>query len=320
MMDAQHTRRVIEACFPQFCISQVAFLAEGWDSVAWEINGTHVFRFAKRPAVAPGLLKEMLLLSVLGPSMPLEIPRFEYTWTGGPGYEGTFVGYRKIAGVSLTAELWKSVANEATSGHGGRRSPLAQQLGGFLSALHCFPLRQAVAAGIPDCRGLLWRTRYHDLYRTVRELVFSLLSPSEQSAIAARWEGFLEDDANFCFAPALIHADLAAEHILFDPQRGCIAGVIDWEDAVIGDPALDFTGLLADLGSGAVEQVLAAYDGPADSGLVVRAGFYITLAPFYEVLFGLETGLSEHVTGGLWCVRQAWLQEDAAQQAPQTQP
>ncbi len=311
-MDVQHTRRVIETCFPQFCISHVAFLAEGWGSVAWEINGTHVFRFAKRPAVLPGLLKEMRLLPLLGPSLPLEIPHFEYTWTGGCGYEGIFVGYRKIPGRSLTAELWAGATEQVLLEDGSGSSPLARQIGEFLSALHCFPLGRAVTAGIPDCRGLLWRTRYRDLYRTVREQVFPLLSPSEQSEIATGWQGFLEDDTNFRFAPALIHGDLAAEHILFDPRRGCITGVIDWEDALIGDPALDFTGLLAELGSGAVAQVLAAYDGPADSALVTRAGFYVTLAPFYEVLFGLETGLSEHVSGGLRSVRQAWSREHAA--------
>ncbi len=312
-MDAQHVLRVIEDCFPSLHVDSVTFLAEGWSSEAWEINGTHVFRFAKRPAVASGLLKEMRLLPVLGPCLPLQTPRFEFAWTGGLCYEGAFVGYRKILGTPLTPELWAGFTGETIPRGECGGSQLALQLGQFLEALHSFPPENALAVGMPHGDGSTWRTRYQDLYRSVREQVFVLLSAEERGAVAERWQDFLENEASFCFAPALIHADLACEHILFDSERGRIVGVIDWEDAVIGDPALDFTGLLAELGIEVVAQVLGAYKLAHDPALVARARFYMALAPFYEVLYGLETGLREHIDAGLRAVRKMWTNNDVRQ-------
>jgi hypothetical protein len=123
------------------------------------------------------------------------------------------------------------------------------------------------------------------------------------------WREFVGDPANFQFQPALIHRDLSGEHILveqrarcssdlFDPTQGRITGILDWEDAAIGDPAFDFTGLL-DFGSEFVQGVLAAYDGPYDGCMLERARFYDAIGPCHEVLFGLECGLPQHIAAGL---------------------
>lgn len=53
---------------------------------------------------------------------------------------------------------------------------------------------------------------------------------------------YLENDVPLFFegAPKLVHNDLWAEHILVDPRSGSVSGIIDWGDAVISDPAVDF--------------------------------------------------------------------------------
>jgi len=148
-------RDVIEACFPAFCVRSISFpvgagwstyLAEGWGSAEWEVNEDYVFRFPKRPEIAPGLLKEIRLLPVLAPNLPLRVPQFECVWPGGPPYAGVFVGYHKIPGQQLSPEHIHSAAPE-----------LAQQLGAFLTSLHRFPLAQAAALGVPGGRPQEWR-------------------------------------------------------------------------------------------------------------------------------------------------------------------
>jgi aminoglycoside 2''-phosphotransferase len=331
-VNARHLRTVIETCFPAFSVQSISFLAEGWSSTVWDVNGTHVFRFPKRPAVAPGLLKEMSLLPILAPALPLAIPRLEFAWRGGPAYEGVFVGYPKIAGGMLTERHWSEMAAgaapSASPGAGGSTTaecpglvsrrigdaaaagtaarPLARQLGAFLTALHGFPLQRAIGAGIPDGTPAAWRRQCQSLYESARERVFPLLDAPTRRAVDTRWAGFLTSAAILGFAPVLIHGDLATEHILCDPSLATLTGVIDWEDASIGDPALDFAGLLATLGTGAVEEVLSSYGGIADTSLVARARFYGAVGPFHEVLYGLETGLKEHVSAGLRAVRAAW--------------
>ena len=277
----------------------MAYLAEGWSSTVWEVNGEYVFRFPKRPEIAPGLRKEMRLLPVLAPALPLPVPQFEYVWEGGAPHEGVFVGYRKIAGTELLPEHLGAGSTTTVSCSSATSDVIAGVLGGFLTTLHRFPLQEALAAGIAEGSPAQWRAQYRAFYQRVRGRVFPLLRVEEQRTVAAIWEAFLEDEANFRFYPALIHRDLGGEHILYDAQRRTITGIIDWEDAGIGDPAQDFTGLLANFGPEFEAQVLAAYGGPPDARLLSRTRFYKAVVPFHEVLYGLDAGLPEHVSAGL---------------------
>ena len=132
-----------------------------------------------------------------------------------------------------------------------------------------------------------------------------MLSTTEQQSISVGWGRFLDDDENFRVAPAVIHSDLNCEHILLDGRSHRLAGVIDWEDAAVGDPALDFAGLL-DCGQPFVRSVLAAYGGHGDMGILARAGFYQAIGPCYQVLYGLDVGAQEHVIQGLNGLRTVW--------------
>jgi aminoglycoside phosphotransferase (APT) family kinase protein len=61
----------------------------------------------------------------------------------------------------------------------------------------------------------------------------------------------------------LAHADLGAEHLL--AADGRLTGVIDWSDAAVTDPALDFARLYRDFGPTFLDEALRAYgrDSPA---------------------------------------------------------
>jgi len=288
-MDATCCRQVIQVCFPTLAVHSALFLAEGWGSEAWEVNGSYVFRFPKRADIHAGLRKEIRLLPGLAPSLPLAIPCFEYVWPGGPEYGGPFVGYPKIRGVPLTMSLLAKADVAA----------VATQLGRFLTALHRLSLSQAVALGTATADAQQWCQEYVAMRDTIRRRIFPLLDVAHQRSLDRLWARFLEHEDNFRFTPALIHRDLSSEHILFEVEGDQVTGVIDWEDAAIGDPAFDFTGLLADYGPGFARQVLAAYEGPLDDGFLSRASFYRDIGPNYEVLFGLDCSLPAYVSAGL---------------------
>lgn len=95
----------------------------------------------------------------------------------------------------------------------------------------------------------------------------------------------------------LTHHDLAPEHILITPDGTRIAGVIDWGDLALGDPALDFAGFARDEYDLRLLTMLAAY-GAADPGLARRAAWYARLAPCHTFLFGLDTGDTAKVREG----------------------
>lgn len=275
-LNAETCRQVIAACLPQIPILSAEAILDGWCSLVLQINDEYIFRFARWPEVEAQFEKEIRLLPALSPALPVAVPCIEFTWKDCPGCAMPFVGYRKIHGVPLTPAL-------ATPG-------LAMQLGEFLSALHSFPAEEAVRLGVSDATPPHWRQQYVDLYDKMRTQVFPWLKPSAQAMWTTAWETFLTDDANFRFRPALIHRDLGAEHILCDPRRGEIAGVIDWGDAAIGDPALDFVGLWAGCGRDFAERVAADYAGDLDETFWRRVFFYANIIPFYTVEFALMTG------------------------------
>ena len=86
------------------------------------------------------------------------------------------------------------------------------------------------------------------------------------------------------------HADLGAEHIL--ELDGTLTGIIDWSDAAVTDPALDFARLYRDFGPAFLEQVLAAY-GPLP-GAMPRIEFFARCAALEDLAFGEATGRLEY--------------------------
>ncbi|MCI0437912.1 MAG: phosphotransferase, partial [Chloroflexi bacterium] len=123
-MDIERLKGAIQDGFPEIEIRAATPMLDGWDSVVLDINGEYIFRFPRRPDVEAQLEKEIALLPELAKTLPLAVPRFEFFGRGGP--EGLrFVGYRKIKGVPLEAEVAQS----------HRRPQLVRQLARFLTAL-----------------------------------------------------------------------------------------------------------------------------------------------------------------------------------------
>jgi aminoglycoside 2''-phosphotransferase len=282
-------RGSIERCFPRIQIRAWKPILEGWDSIVVEVNGELLFKFPRRPEVRAQLEKEGLLLPELGKVLPLPVPRILFVGTVDGTDDTQFIGYRKIDGVELTAQL-------ASSASGQR---LALELSGFLSELHRFPVREALRLRVPDLGSKRWQQEYRGYYDQQRREVFPLLERSAKEKAHALWNGFLSEKDNFRFRPALIHRDLVGEHVLCDPDRGSVAGVIDWGDAAIGDPAIDFAGLLLDCGGEFAQRVLTAYEGEVDHTFWSRAVFYARIVGGLEALYGLLVDDQSHIQRGL---------------------
>jgi aminoglycoside phosphotransferase (APT) family kinase protein len=86
------------------------------------------------------------------------------------------------------------------------------------------------------------------------------------------------------------HNDLGIEHILVDPQTREITGVIDWADAAIADPAIDFARLYRDLGPSILDELCE------DAEVKARARFYGRCTVFEDLAYGLDTGRETYVT------------------------
>jgi len=71
-----------------------------------------------------------------------------------------------------------------------------------------------------------------------------------------------------------IHGDFSPDNFMVDPESGHLSGVIDWGNAAIGDPALDFVPLVLWVGWEVTLGVVAAYGLPAGPDFVERIRFH----------------------------------------------
>jgi aminoglycoside phosphotransferase (APT) family kinase protein len=232
-----------------------AEIDDGWDFKVLVLEDEWVLRIPRSELSVEELEKEIELLPALGPALPVEIPRFAYV-----SQEPPFVVYPLIRGEPLRDEDPDGVR-------------------AFLEALHSFETSD-VHIPRPD-----WPEIYRGHAEEWRRVVLPLLDADERAPAEALLE---EIETLAGFAPVLVHCDLGPSHLLC--REGRLVGVIDWGDAKIGDPAVDYAWLL----NGPFP------DWDVGDELRRRALIYHRLGPWFEVEYGsrkeqpawVETGLA----------------------------
>lgn len=166
-------------------------------------------------------------------------------------------------------------------------------IGEFLRRLHTFPLERARELVEYD----VWP--FSEWISAAAE-EFTAVANHVPEAHHRAIEGFLAarppaepDEMVFC------HNDFGIEHLLVDPDTREITGVIDWADAAIADPAVDFARLYRDLGPSIVDEL------EVDPVLRERALFYGRCTVFEDLAYGLDTGRDTYVTNSLAALQ--WL-------------
>jgi aminoglycoside phosphotransferase (APT) family kinase protein len=78
------------------------------------------------------------------------------------------------------------------------------------------------------------------------------------------------DDSGYDKNPRFLHGDFRDGNLIVDATSGRLVGVIDWGNAAVGDPALDFMTLVLWRGWDFMHRVLAAYELPIDDQFLDR--------------------------------------------------
>jgi aminoglycoside phosphotransferase (APT) family kinase protein len=234
-------------------------LDDGWDFKVLVVDDTWVVRWPRHRLAVEEIGHEVELLPVLAPLLPVEVPQFEYV-----SREPWLVVYRLIRGDPLVTEDPDGVR-------------------AFLEALHAIDIA-AVPAPRPD-----WLETYREQTEEFRRVALPLLDSDERAAGEAR---LAEIETLTGFEPALTHSDLGSSHLLV--RDGKLAGVIDWGDARVGDPAIDYAWLLN----------VPFPDWEVDDELRRRALVYHGLEPWLWVHYGVFTNQPGWVESGLRGVRE----------------
>ncbi|MSP21515.1 MAG: hypothetical protein EXR66_00565 [Dehalococcoidia bacterium] len=257
----------------------VSVLGEGWGCVAYRLptNGADMALRVPKPAswwAAPDLEREARLLPALE-AWWLPVPRGARLLRGAGG--AVLGALQSVVDAAPATRLPRSPPE---------RARLAQSVGKFLARLHAFPLERAASLGVKHVD--MWEGHYRPMLERCRRL----LSTASAAWLDARAQAFLEGGGVRTAAQALIHADLSGDHLVVDKQSALV-GVIDWGNAMVGDPALDFAALLDAYPEGFVEAVRKAYEaagGRPDPDAPRRARFYVDVSPLFGVLFAQDAG------------------------------
>ncbi|MEV0202292.1 aminoglycoside phosphotransferase family protein [Nonomuraea sp. NPDC050691] len=162
------------------------------------------------------------------------------------------------------------------------REPDLAALTGLLERLASVPLGPPAEPG--------WREEWRELVDDVRRLVVPLLGAEQARRAVADTMRALETAES---APTrFVHGDLGGANVLI--SGGAVAGVLEWEAAGPGDPAVDLAALSVSLVPGIRERLAAAFPD-----LAARADAYAAAFALQEAVYGLAEGDASAVEAGL---------------------
>lgn len=288
-LTAEIARSAIQAVFPSVDVSQLDVVGSGWEFDVYVTADGWAFRFPRRSEYQGLFEQERPALALAWAALPptINVPLVELLGTPSPEFPYTFAGHRFIEGVAadrVSPDL---------------RPELAQSLGTALGAIHSVPVSSASAAGIrveapPNEGAREWLRR--NLAGASR-----LTGSDRTLSRAVGWVAALDDPLRALESPhCFIHHDLAPEHLVVDPTTGGLVGILDWTDAISGDPARDFVTCVTFGGWSFVEEVLSCYSHRADEGLAERIQF---MARFLSVMWLGEA----YLNGGDVCKHIRWV-------------
>ncbi len=258
-------KQAIVAQFPDLPIASFSFLGEGWANRLCLVNKTLIFRFPLDVNSEQQLLREIRLLPILIPALPLPIPEYKYIALGSEKYPFAFVGYERIPGVSIPrpsptlrqATWWRS------------------QAGTFLTALHRFPICKVRAVGLegyPTAQA--WRDAVAAKHAPYERYVCPLLPTTQCTAILSYLETAVGDERMVAFSPVVLHQDFDFHNFLVDLEQQQITGVLDFGSVSIGDPAVDVS-----------PEIRPYYGGTIDSGWDFRRDYYKRTSALEDLLY-----------------------------------
>lgn len=271
-LDAAGARARITAAFPDLRPRDVRYFAEGYDFRMFQVDSDWLFRFPKRAGEVLRLEREVALLDVLAGRLPVAVPEYEYRAPG-------LAGYRKLDGLNMV---------------GRRAEPaFAASLAEFASALQAIDVGDLPLPGEQDAPG------YAQLREDVRKGL-AAARPKLEPELHARCASLLDGPLPPPFAgePRLVHNDLYPEHLLLAAD-GTIRAVLDWGDAVRGDPAGEFAVAFFRGGDGLLQAALDRYAGEIGSGFEDRARFGGTCMAISHATYGARTGKADYLRSGI---------------------
>jgi aminoglycoside 2''-phosphotransferase len=243
----------IRAAFPDLVFGEARLAAAGEDHDAVLLDQAWVFRFPRTPQQLAWFPGEVRLTQALAGRLPIAAPDYRLV-----AHDDSFGGYPMIHGAPMRLADFVRAPRPV-------QERLVDDVAGLLCVLHSLP---PALLALPDGprTNRSWAAQAASYYR---EHCRRRLAEHLEPVFLDRLDGF---HAAYLERPwpseKIIHGDLREAHLFLDADLR-LTGVIDFGDAVVGDPAYDFTWFWM-LGDWAPAHALARYGDP-DPGLLERS-------------------------------------------------
>ena len=284
MTDAEQLQQHIRTTCPDLTLVDVQRLSGGQHCDVLLVNESLVFRFPLHADGRATLGREVAVLRDLQGHLPLPVPEPLFHQPEGPH---PLVACARLPGAPLWRETMAAIVDERVV------ERIAAQLTGFLQALHNLPA-DVIGAPLPleDTREV-----YADRYARIRRHLFPQMRADAREQVAAHFEPWLADPARFAWQPVLRHGDFGTDNLLYDADKGEISAILDFDSLGLGDPAVDYAGLLASYGESFLQRCLAL--NPALETMLDRVHFHYGTFALEEALFGFEHGDDQALAAGM---------------------
>lgn len=275
-----HLREALPGARPE----RARWLGSGWGAIAFRVPADDGDWVARVPTgvswSVEDLEREVRMLPLLE-QRPFEVvtPR-----------DARIVRDREGAFLAAVHRMVPGSSSKRRRVVGRAREEHLAAIGRFLATLHTTPHAEARRYGVEE------RAVWEAVSRPRIEETMALAGPVTRAWLEEQIRTFEALDR--AHAPvALIHGDLSPDHLLMG-EDGALTGVIDFAEARLSDPALDFAGVLNRFSWRDLEVVRAHYDAPVDASFMERVRIYIEIVPVYSVTDGyIAAGEAERAQG-----------------------
>jgi macrolide phosphotransferase len=264
----------------------VTFSETGLDfrvGFATDIAGQRwVLRIPRRDNVQPKIEREARILDFVKHRLPIEVPDWQVRSPDLVAYPMLTDPMALVFDSETYAVTWNIDQDAET---------YVTSLAEVLVALHRSPVTEAIGAGIPASSPQEARDKVRkDLECVTQEIGID-------QTLEARYRRWLDDDRYWPEFSVLTHGDLYAGHVTATAAAR-VSGVIDWTEAEISDPAIDFAGHLAAFGLDSLKRLVAAYElagGQTWPAMVEHIIERHAASPIKYGVFAISTGSEQHL-------------------------
>jgi aminoglycoside 2''-phosphotransferase len=134
------------------------------------------------------------------------------------------------------------------------------------------------------------------MYGRIQAKLFPHMREEARQAVTRHFTDYFAHADAYAFEPRLRHGDFGTGNILYDPVTRSITGILDFGGATLGDPAVDFAGLLG-YGEEFCRPCAQVYPGLEE--MQERIRFYWGTFALEEALFGVENGDERAFASGI---------------------